>query len=132
MPRNSPNDVPSLASEMERDSNSLQTLTGKPITSTLTPRKESAHQKSGSDFSDSMLEGLTHELKSPLAAIESAISMLEDMLTSDLKKSRQSKNYLGMIKRNTKRLYQFINNLLQVFKQSRRSHQLANRRVHMS
>jgi signal transduction histidine kinase len=57
------------------------------------------------------MAGLTHELKSPLSAIESAISFLSDL--------KQSKNisekeaaYLEMIDRNSTRLREYVNDLL--------------------
>jgi len=66
-------------------------------------------------FQEHTMAGLTHELKSPLAAIESALDILNDRLIS---KPGDSDNigYVEMIERNAVRLRKYIDNLLVVFK----------------
>ncbi|MCG3205329.1 MAG: Adaptive-response sensory-kinase SasA [Elusimicrobia bacterium] len=65
-------------------------------------------------FHEHTLAGIAHELKSPLAIIESALEVLTD--SNGLKKSAAvQKDYLEMIERNTSRLQLYVNDLLQVF-----------------
>jgi signal transduction histidine kinase len=68
----------------------------------------------GRFFREHTLAGLAHELKSPLAAIESAVAMLNEA-DSRAHLSKQ-KEYLEMIERNSSRLQHYVNNLLHVFK----------------
>ncbi|MCB4756241.1 MAG: hypothetical protein LHV69_04300 [Elusimicrobia bacterium] len=66
-------------------------------------------------FRESTMSGLTHELKSPLAAIESALDFLNEQ--RKLKPSGPPPaDYLEMIERNSSRLRQFVDDLLQVFR----------------
>ncbi|MCB4756240.1 MAG: hypothetical protein LHV69_04295 [Elusimicrobia bacterium] len=66
-------------------------------------------------FREQTMTGLTHELKSPLAAIESALDFLNEQ--RKLKPSGlPPADYLEMIERNSSRLRQFVDDLLQVFR----------------
>jgi signal transduction histidine kinase len=68
-------------------------------------------------FQEYTLAGLTHELKSPLAVIDSALDFLNS--TPDLSKldTAQLSAYLKMIERNSSRLRFFVNDLLHAFHQ---------------
>jgi signal transduction histidine kinase len=66
-------------------------------------------------FQEHAMAGITHELKSPLAAIEGAL----DLLAAELKSTRSSGNqstYVQMIERNSLRLRRYIDDLLCVYK----------------
>jgi signal transduction histidine kinase len=65
-------------------------------------------------FQEETMAGLTHELKSPLAAIESALDMINQQSAS-LSHKGNNKDYLEMIERNSGRLRQFVDDLLQTF-----------------
>ncbi|MCG3206401.1 MAG: Adaptive-response sensory-kinase SasA [Elusimicrobia bacterium] len=66
-------------------------------------------------FQDYTLAGLTHELKSPLAIIESAVDFLNN--NPDVRDNDPGKlsAYLEMIQRNSSRLQLFVNDLLAAF-----------------
>jgi len=68
-------------------------------------------------FQERVVSGVTHEFKSPLAAIQSATSILKDQLEK-LPESVRAKqaDYLLMIQNNSQRLEKFIQNLLEVSK----------------
>jgi len=66
-------------------------------------------------FHEHMLAGLTHELKSPLSIIESAIDILNDNLKDNPHNPIQAQ-YMDMITRNTNRLRSFVDNLLHMYK----------------
>ncbi len=66
-------------------------------------------------FHEHAMAGLTHELKSPLAAIESALTVLTEMKRTGPTKVREAE-YFEMIERNAARLRQSIDGLLHVFK----------------
>ncbi len=70
----------------------------------------------GSFFREDTLAGLTHELKSPLAAIESAIEMVQGFKLDPQRSGKDVDGYLEMIDRNTVRLRQYVEDLLFVFK----------------
>lgn len=69
----------------------------------------------GAYFHEQTLAGITHELKSPLAAIESVLDILQD--NRDLSKlpKEQMTTYIEMIQRNSSRLRFYVNDLLQAF-----------------
>jgi len=68
-------------------------------------------------FQENTMAGLTHELKSPLASIESAIEILNDSSKSGHLHKNALKEYLEMIKQNTTRLSTFVNDLLSVYRE---------------
>jgi signal transduction histidine kinase len=61
------------------------------------------------------MAGITHELKSPLATIESALEVLVENLKKD-SKNLANVEYAEMIHRNTQRLGSYVNDLLSVFR----------------
>ncbi|MCG3204848.1 MAG: Sensor histidine kinase RcsC [Elusimicrobia bacterium] len=65
-----------------------------------------------SDFWNYNLVGLTHEMKSPLAAIEGALEIINN---PNLDGVRNGDHYVGMIKRNIHRLRVSINDLLDMY-----------------
>lgn len=65
-----------------------------------------------SDFWNYNLVGLTHEMKSPLAAIESALEIINNPKLDGVK---NGDHYVGMIKRNIHRLKISINDLLDMY-----------------
>jgi signal transduction histidine kinase len=67
-------------------------------------------------FQEHTIAGLTHELKSPLAAIESALALLEDSQSMGQWEKGQLQTYHDMIQRNSKRLTSYVNELLHAFK----------------
>jgi len=58
------------------------------------------------------LVGLTHEMKSPLAAIEGALEIINNPKLDGM---RNGDHYVGMIKRNIRRLRVSINDLLDMY-----------------
>jgi signal transduction histidine kinase len=68
-------------------------------------------------FKQYALAGLTHELKSPLAAIESAVEFLRAQQDAPRTNRRELSTYVNMIERNSNRLGLFVNDLLQTFDQ---------------
>lgn len=71
-------------------------------------------------FHENTLAGLTHELKSPLSTIESALDVLNNQVSQMPADPKQSA-YLEMIGRNADRLRQFVDDLLIAFKQTDKS-----------
>jgi signal transduction histidine kinase len=70
--------------------------------------------RQSSFFHEYTLAGLTHELKSPLAAIESALEIINEQ--KKLKPgSAKEKEFLEMIERNSTRLQRFTSDLIHVF-----------------
>ncbi len=65
-------------------------------------------------FHEDMMAGLTHELKSPLAAIEGALEVLNSRSAKGV--GENDIKYIDMINRNTARLRQFVESLLQVLR----------------
>lgn len=63
-------------------------------------------------FHEATLAGITHEMKSPLAAIESAVALLRDHPNSQFSHGQDTNSYLEMIQRNTDRLRQFVDTFL--------------------
>lgn len=74
--------------------------------------------KQSSFFREDAMAGLTHELKSPLAIIQSAVEMLARKPASQQFDPKQQADYVEMIQRNAERLSRFIEELLVVFKPS--------------
>jgi signal transduction histidine kinase len=58
--------------------------------------------------------GLTHELKSPVSTIMSAVDILTDQLHKDIPDKAVALSYADMIHKNGKRLETFVGDLLQV------------------
>ncbi|MCB4756238.1 MAG: hypothetical protein LHV69_04285 [Elusimicrobia bacterium] len=71
--------------------------------------------RESSYFREQAMSGLTHELKGPLAAIESALDFLHEQRKS-APPGAQEAGYFDMIERNSARLRQFVDDLLQVFR----------------
>lgn len=70
--------------------------------------------RQNSYFREDTLAGLTHELKSPLAAIESALEILNEQ--RKLKPGNTKENeFFEMIERNSVRLERLVNDLIHVF-----------------
>jgi signal transduction histidine kinase len=69
----------------------------------------------GSYFHEHTMAGITHELKSPLATIESALEVLVENLKKDTKNIANIE-YAEMIHRNAQRLGAYVNDLLNVFR----------------
>jgi len=70
-------------------------------------------------FHEQTMAGLTHELKSPLATIQSVLDLLQFDLSNNRLDPRY-RSYVDMISRNSDRLQLFINDLLYIFKYSDR------------
>jgi signal transduction histidine kinase len=62
-------------------------------------------------FHEDSIASLTHEMKTPLAAIQSALSIIADHKTSSNEKNDE---YLSMIESNAARLEEFVNFLIEV------------------
>lgn len=62
------------------------------------------------------VSSVTHELRSPLGAIESFLQLIRDKADAGPEGFRQSEEYLGRIQVNVRRLSGFINDLLDVAK----------------
>lgn len=62
------------------------------------------------------ISSVTHELRSPLGAIESFLGLIHDKMTAGPEGERQSREYLERIAVNVRRLSGFINDLLDVAK----------------
>lgn len=71
-------------------------------------------------FQEYTLASLTHELKSPLAIIDSALDFLQSNPNIKKVDSAQLSAYLEMIQRNSSRLSLFVNDLLYTFKNQRK------------
>ncbi len=69
----------------------------------------------GSYFHEHEMAGLTHELKSPLANIQSAMDFLQDIKEGDRFRPAHA-DYMDMINRNTARLERAVNELIKVFR----------------
>ncbi len=69
----------------------------------------------GSYFHEHEMAGLTHELKSPLANIQSAMDFLQDIKEGDRFRTAHA-DYMDMINRNTTRLERAVNELIKVFR----------------
>ncbi len=67
-------------------------------------------------FHKDTVAGLTHEMKTPLAAIQSALEIIQG---TDLQSSAAKDNYLNMIQSNTTRLQKSIESLLNVIDSDR-------------
>ncbi|OVE76666.1 hypothetical protein BVX98_05110 [bacterium F11] len=76
----------------------------------------------GNMFRENTLAGLTHELKSPLVAIESALDMLDDRIKTQI--NPKDTSYFEMIERNSIRLKMFIDDLIQIFGNNQESRSL--------
>jgi len=63
-----------------------------------------------------LTQGLTHELKSPLNAINSSLEILEEQIQHPHTNKTTSLQYVEIIKNNTKRLRVFIDDLLNLSK----------------
>lgn len=63
------------------------------------------------------LAGLSHELKSPLAAIEGAVEMIADRPMDEI---MSNKAYIAMIKNNIQRLRGSVDDILEVFSEEER------------
>jgi signal transduction histidine kinase len=61
-------------------------------------------------------EGLTHELKSPLTAIQSAIDVMSEELSATTLDRTRANDYVDMIKKNTSRLENYVHDLLNMAK----------------
>ena len=73
--------------------------------------------KKSAFFQEKVVAGVTHEFKSPLAAIQSATAVLRDQLEKLPEGIRAKQaDYLLMIQNNTQRLEKFIQDLLEVAK----------------
>ncbi|MCB4756253.1 MAG: hypothetical protein LHV69_04360 [Elusimicrobia bacterium] len=66
-------------------------------------------------FRERTMAGLTHELKSPLAAIESAMEVLGEQVGGAASGPKQTE-YIEMVGRNLSRLRQYVDDLIHVFK----------------
>ena len=62
------------------------------------------------EMKDEFLSLITHELKTPLAVITSAIQVMEIVCASEL--SKKAKDYLNKIQQNTNRLLKLVDNIL--------------------
>ena len=62
------------------------------------------------------VSSVTHELRSPLGAIESFLHLIEERPQSGLKADKEGLEYFGRIQANVRRLSGFINDLLDVAK----------------
>ncbi len=78
------------------------------VLSDVTKQRELERQKS--DF----VANVTHELRTPLAAMKQAVSLILDKTAGDI--NPQQENLLGVAKRNMERLYRLINDLLDMSK----------------
>ncbi len=67
-------------------------------------------------FKEQTMEGLTHELKSPLATIENALTILTDRIKT--KVDTGDVEYLTMIQKNQERLRKSVNELLHIYETS--------------
>ncbi|OVE76675.1 hypothetical protein BVX98_05160 [bacterium F11] len=72
--------------------------------------------RESSYFREDTMAGLTHELKSPLAAIQSALEMLTQQKPMGETHSKHQYDYINLIGRNTERLSHFVEELLITFK----------------
>lgn len=63
-------------------------------------------------FHDETIAAVTHEIKSPLGAIEGALEILAAPTTSDLHRNE----YLAVLRRNTERLTRYVNDLLRLYR----------------
>lgn len=71
--------------------------------------------KQSSYFREDSMAGLTHELKSPLAIIQSSLDVMAGRLESKKIDRKQQSEYIEIIRRNSERLDRFIEQLLIVF-----------------
>jgi len=67
-------------------------------------------------FKEYTLAGITHELKSPLGAIQSAADIIQRDLPPSTEKNDRLRTYVEMIQKNCERLEAFIKDLLHVAK----------------
>jgi len=72
--------------------------------------------RSSTFFREDTLAGLTHELKTPLAAIEGALEVLAESHHPKKMGSKRLEEYLTIIRQNSSRLNTHVNNLLHVYK----------------
>lgn len=86
--------------------------------------------RQSSFFQEHRAAGLTHELKSPLASIQAALSVLKER-PSHIPADPTLNEYLDVIERNSTRLESFVNDLLQVFKVQNRSKPLASEKTNL-
>lgn len=63
-------------------------------------------------FQDSAASQITHEFKTPLAAIQSAKAILDEEMAAPNKDPKKIQSYMEIIERNTDRLQQFVNAVL--------------------
>ncbi len=63
-------------------------------------------------FQDSVASQITHEFKTPLAAIQGAREVLEDAIQGGDKDPRKIRDYMAIIERNTARLQKFVAEVL--------------------
>jgi len=75
-------------------------------------------------FSENIFTGLTHELKSPLSNINSALEILLDSKSEGNIDPKKKEFYLDMIQKNSNRLSQFTDDLLLSFKSTNKSSDL--------
>lgn len=68
-------------------------------------------------FHENAMAGLTHELKSPLASIEGALEIINETNQSEDIDRNKLKEYLEMIKQNSDRLNNFVDDLLNVYRE---------------
>ncbi len=81
-------------------------------------------------FQEHRAAGLTHELKSPLAAIQSALEFFKEESSKQSLNPKQAE-YLDLIERNSSRLNAFVGELLQVFKLQNKRKPLSDDQVDM-
>lgn len=67
-------------------------------------------------FREHTITGITHELKSPLGVIQSAVEMASDSLQGRAANPKKSLEYIDMIRQNAHRLESFVKALLDVAK----------------
>ena len=81
-------------------------------------------------FHEHAAAGLTHELKSPLAAIQSALEFMKER-AKEKKFDPKQAEYVDLIERNSSRLSAFVNELLQIFNLQNKRKPLSDDQVDM-